>query len=75
MSDLDVKHFLDVYRNRMKMQEAGITQPTDEVKKITRDIVEKLSAMPIDELIEIMDNSLVDSKGNVVAALPTTPKD
>ncbi len=35
MSKLDVKHFLGIYRIRLRMQEEGITNPEPEYKVIT----------------------------------------
>jgi hypothetical protein len=71
MNNLDVEHFLSVYTDRLKMQEGGITHPTDDVKELTREIVKKLSEMPNNEPILVKNESLIDSKGNIIASLPT----
>ncbi len=52
------------------MQEDGVTNPTDEIKLLTKTIVEKLSLLPLDEKIELSDNSMIDSKGNIIATFP-----
>jgi hypothetical protein len=75
MNELDVKHYLGVYQDRMKMQEEGITHPTDEIKRLTREIVKKLSVLPSDEPIVIKDGSLINSRGIVVASFPRKTKD
>lgn len=49
MEKLDVKHFLHIYQIRMRMQEEGVTNPSSEIKKFTRDLVEKLRKLPLDE--------------------------
>ncbi len=63
---LDVKHYLEIYKTRMRMQNSGITNPTDEIKKLTKTVVEKLSFLPLDEKIEIENGKMIDSKGNVI---------
>jgi len=69
MNNLDVKHYLGVYKTRLAMQNSGITNPTKEVKIWTKIIVDKLSLLPLDEKVEICENSFIDSKGNVIATL------
>ena len=71
MSKLDVRHFLNIYRTRMRMQDDGITNPSEEIKVFTRTLVEKLSLMPLDTELRIEDRSLVDNSGNIVATFPT----
>ncbi|HYV90828.1 MAG TPA: hypothetical protein VE978_03560 [Chitinophagales bacterium] len=70
MSDLNVQHYLGIYRTRLKMQEEGITNPTQEFKEITRTIVDKLSKLPLDEKIILDDHKMKDSRGNVIAEFP-----
>jgi hypothetical protein len=70
MSNPSVQHVLAIYKTRMKMQEDGITNPTQEIKDLTRTIVEKLSRMPNDEKLVFVDHMIKDSKGNVIAKLP-----
>ena len=53
MANLDVEHFLDIYKTRMEMQEEGITNPPQRIKDFTKKLVEKLSLMPLDEEIMI----------------------
>lgn len=67
---LNVKHYLGVYKIRMEMQDSGITNPTDEMKKLTKTIVEKLSLLPLDENIKLEDGKMIDSKGNIIITIP-----
>jgi len=67
---LDVKHYLGIYKTRLEMQNSGITNPTDEIKKLTETIVEKLSLLPLDEKIELENEKMIDSKGNVLVTFP-----
>jgi hypothetical protein len=70
MSDLDVQHFLGIYQIRLRMQEEGITNPSHEIKQLTRTIVDKLLRLPLDEKIVLEDHKMKDSKGNVIAEFP-----
>jgi hypothetical protein len=70
MSDLTVQHYLGIYQTRLKMQEDGITNPTQEYKDITRTIVEKLSRLPLDEKIVLDNHVMKDSKGNIIVEFP-----
>lgn len=70
MSELDVKHFLGIYRGRKEMQDLGITNPEDAIKEFTAEFVEKLSQMPLDEEVRIEGNSFFDSKGTIIATIP-----
>ena len=67
MHQLTVKHYLEVYKTRLEMQEQGITNPLDYIKIFTRQLVKKLSELPQEELIEFRDNKLIDNKENVIA--------
>ncbi len=69
---LDVKHYLNIYKRRMNMQDKGITNPSLEIKSFTKEFVEKLSYMPLDEEIKLENNSFFDSKGNLIAKIPVT---
>jgi len=51
MEILDIKHYLGIYTTRKRMQEKGITNPSEQIKKFTKDFVEKLQAFPLDEEI------------------------
>ena len=42
MINFDVKHYLDIYTIRKEMQEEGLTNPSEQIKKFTSDFVEKL---------------------------------
>lgn len=70
MNELDVGHFLGIYKTRLRMQEEGITNPAPEYKEITRTIVERLSKLPITEKITLDDNTLKDSRGNIIVTFP-----
>ena len=70
MKRLNVAHFLGVYKIRKGMQDAGITNPNDEVKEFTKAFVEKLSTMPMDEEVRIDGLSFLDSRGNIIASFP-----
>lgn len=70
MSNLNVKHYLGIYQARLEMQEQGITNPPDEIKRLTREIVYKLSEMDHNEEITVKNGSLIDSNGNVIISLP-----
>ena len=70
MSDLNVQHYLGIYQMRLKMQEEGISNPTQEFKEITRTIVDKLSKLPLDEKIILDDHKMKDSRGNVIVEFP-----
>ena len=67
---LDVKHYLYIYKKRMNMQDKGITNPSSEIKSFTKEFVEKLLNMPLDEEIKLKNNSFFDSKGNLIARIP-----
>lgn len=70
MSNLNVQHYLGIYQTRLKMQQEGITNPSDEIKAITRTIVDKLSKMHLEEEIIIDDGKMKDTKGNVIVEFP-----
>ena len=70
MKKLDVEHFLNIYTLRMKMQESGVTNPPEAGKKFTRELVEKLSKLPMDEEIKIIDRTFVNSHGEVILKIP-----
>lgn len=67
---LDVEHYLGVYSLRKRMQEEGITNPSEQIKKFTRDFVEKLESLPLKEEIVLQDSSFYDSKGNFLMEIP-----
>ena len=70
MKNFDVKHYLDIYTVRKEMQEEGITNPSEQIKKITRDFVNKLHSFPLDEEVILKDSSFFDSKGNLIMKIP-----
>lgn len=70
MERLDVKHYLDIYTMRKEMQEEGITNPSKEIKKFTKDFVEKLQNMPSNDEIILKDSSFLDSLGNLIIKIP-----
>ena len=43
---------------------------SDEIKLITKTIVEKLSQLPLTEKIELENGKMIDSKGNVIITFP-----
>lgn len=67
---MDVRHYLKIYQLRKKMQDEGVTNPKDEIKELTKTIVEKLSLLPLDEKINLSNNSMFDSKGNIIVTFP-----
>ena len=70
MKHLTAKHVLEVYKTRLEMQEAGITNPPENIKEFTQSIVETLPKLPIQEIIDYVDGALVDLKGNVIIKFP-----
>ncbi len=36
----DVRHYLEIYTTRKDMQEEGVTNPPEQIKKFTNDFVE-----------------------------------
>jgi hypothetical protein len=70
MKNLDVKHFLNIYTIRKKMQDEGITNPSKKIKEFTKNFVEKLSKMQMDEEIILENNSFFDSKRNLIIEIP-----
>jgi hypothetical protein len=52
------------------MQEKGISNPSEQTKKVTNDFVEKLKALPLDEEIKLDDHSFYDNKGNLILKMP-----
>jgi hypothetical protein len=70
MKKLDVEHYLHIYTVRKEMQEKGITNPNENVKKFTRELVEILEKMPLDEEIILKESSFYDSKGRLLIKFP-----
>lgn len=70
MENLTIKHFYEIYKTRLEMQEAGITNPPENIKEFTQSIVETLSKLPMEEIVDYVDGTLVDSKGNVSVKFP-----
>ena len=71
MKKMDVKHYLDIYLVRKKMQEKGVTNPSEEIKKFTREFVEKLSTLPIENEIILENESFFNSKQNLIIKFPS----
>lgn len=68
MKELNVKHFLSIY----KFRRAGMKNPNPLVKEFMNEFIEKLSKMYPKELVEIRHQSFYDSKGNLISGFPTT---
>ncbi len=67
---LDVEHYLGVYSLRKKMQEDGVTNPSEQIKKFTQDFVEKLKSLPLKDEVIFKDDSFYDSKGILIIKIP-----
>lgn len=52
------------------MQEKGITNPSEQIKKFTEDFIQHLQNMSLDEEIILKDNSFFDSTGNLIIKIP-----
>lgn len=70
MKKLDVEHYLGIYIIRKRMQEDGITNASENVKKFVRELVEKLETMPLDEEIILKESGFYDSKGSLLIKFP-----
>ncbi len=70
MIELTIKHFYKIYKTRLEMQEAGITNPPENIKEFTKSIVETLSKLPMEEIVDYINRTLVDSKGYVIVKFP-----
>lgn len=70
MKRLNVKHYLNIYEGRKRMQESGIIKPHKEIVEFTSNFVDILSKMPLEEELEIRDHSFYDSKGILIASIP-----
>jgi len=70
MKKLDVEHYLYVYTVRKEMQEKGVTNPSENIKKFTCEFVEILEKMPLDEEIILKESSFYDSKGRLLIKFP-----
>ena len=74
MAELDVKHYLNIYKGRKDMMEKGITNPLPEGRKVINEIVEKLLEMPLSEkiVLERKEGNMVmmDSQGNTLVVFP-----
>lgn len=68
---MNVKHFLGIYQIRMRMQDEGLSDTSIEIKAFTREFVEKLSQMHLDEEIRYENYSFYDSLGNLIVTIPT----
>ncbi len=79
MAELDVKHYLSIYKGRKDMMEKGITNPLPEGRKVINEIVEKLSEMPLAEkiILERKESTMVmmDSQGNTLVVFPRLSDD
>ncbi|AZA74004.1 hypothetical protein [Chryseobacterium indoltheticum] len=70
MKKLDVEHYFYIYTVRKEMQEKGITNPNENVKKFTSELVEILEIMPLDEEIILKERGFYDSKENLLIKFP-----
>lgn len=70
MENLTIKHFYKIHKTRLKMKEAGITNPPENIKEFTQSIVETLSKLPMEEIVDYIDGTLVDLKRNVIIKFP-----
>ena len=71
MKNLDVRHYLDIYKTRKEMQEKGITNPNEQYKKFTTEFIEKLQTYsPDEEIILDKNGSFFDSSGNFIIKIP-----
>ncbi len=70
MKKLDVEHYFYIYTVRTEMQEKGITNPNENVKKFTSELVEILEIMPLDEEIILKESGFYDSKENLLIKFP-----
>lgn len=70
MKEHTAGHYLDIYLTRKEMQDKGVTNPSEEIKKFTNDFVDKLRALPQDEEIILDNHSFYDSKGNLILKIP-----
>ena len=70
MGNLDVKHYLFVYSVRLKMQENGVTNPPEAIKKFTQEFVEKLKTLPPDMEIVLENDTFFDNEGNLIMKFP-----
>jgi len=69
---LDVEHYLGIYTIRKHMQKEGITNPSEDIKKFTCELIEKLEIMPLDEKIILKERGFYDSSGNLIIEFPRT---
>ncbi len=67
---LTVEHYLRIYSLRSEMQEEGTTNPSQEIKDFTKDIVQKLSVLNPEEEVILRDRKFFDTKGNLIASIP-----
>ncbi|WP_210150935.1 hypothetical protein [Chryseobacterium scophthalmum] len=70
MKKLDVEHYLYIYTVRKEMQEKGVTNPSENIKKFTCEFVEILEKMQLDEEIILKESSFYDSKGRLLIKFP-----
>ncbi len=67
---LDVEHYLGIYKLRLRMNEEDTNNPSNEAIELFREIVDKLSKMPLDEPIILDKLKMKDSKGNIIVEFP-----
>ena len=70
MGKLNVKHYLGIYKLRQEMQEKGITNPSEKIKRFTCNFVEKLMKMKPEEEITIRSNTFIDSSNKLIIEIP-----
>ena len=67
-------HYLSIYSTRFQMQQEGVTNPSDEVKRFTKTFVERLEALDAATLIYSVEakgkwSFVIKSTGEVIAEL------
>ncbi len=45
---------LEIFQTRLNMQLSGTTNPSDNIKEVTESLVEKLSKVECDEIIDVV---------------------
>ena len=71
-----VQHFLEIYQLRKSMQDDGVTNPSESIKRFTADFVQALKKHDPNELVEIVKPGngikqfILVSNGIVLAELP-----
>ena len=67
-----VKHYLGIYEGRKQMQQSGLTNPRNDIAQFTLKFVDILNKLPLEQELEIKDNSFYNSRGKLIIAIPKT---